>query len=630
MSTERMRTRSETLGDIDTSMDQTHPIPPPFNPILGGGNKPQAAAASPSKVVGSGTPASPLMQAPVSVPAPTSTINRTALSVVPDLMRVYESMTGGVQPRTTAGTEAMKGAVNTLPPSLQRPSQTEGYAIPWTTYEAATGISIPPIPDNPFTTPAATGTVAAIASSSTTIGAVAAPGGAKSTTPVAESASSSMASAATSGAGRTSGGRTLRKRHSSSFSKLSQDGNDDDDDDESDSMKESSSKRNSKARRKNKETDGRWSKRFTWPEPLHRDFVSAIFDVGLKHSSPSTILEHMPKHEQINSERVKSHLQKYRLHRAKSKKEFMASYESTVEKMKKDGPPSKTSSLSGRELAAHLTYSTLMGTNAKDDDEEEEDYPQPEAATKSNDTVTPAADTTSTQAQSESQDSLVFPRLTEEEKRSPIGAAMGYLMGLFFTLKQQLQVQREAAAAAEAANVAVVQQHQLSNNVAVGDVYNSFVHGYYPTENKAEGAQQTGPSTRVNLEENSLMKREMQFQMAFQNKMRALKQQEVEKYKGEAISQRRDEHGNESAVQIGAQYGGELKHDPEEAQQQQQQHSESSPGEGEQQPNSQIEYQQQGPGESDGNRQRGMSLSADDFWNTDVVDDQLFEFLMSN
>ena len=39
------------------------------------------------------------------------------------------------------------------------------------------------------------------------------------------------------------------------------------------------------------------------------------------------------------------------------------------------------------------------------------------------------------------------------------------------------------------------------------------------------------PSTRTNLEENTIMKREMQPQMVFQNKMRALKQQELDKYK---------------------------------------------------------------------------------------------------
>lgn len=73
-----------------------------------------------------------------------------------------------------------------------------------------------------------------------------------------------------------------------------------------------SSTSKAKSRKKAKETDGRWSKRFTWPDELHRDFVSAVFDVGLKHSSPSTILEHMPKHPQITSERIKSHLQKFR------------------------------------------------------------------------------------------------------------------------------------------------------------------------------------------------------------------------------------------------------------------------------------------------------------------------------
>jgi hypothetical protein len=56
-----------------------------------------------------------------------------------------------------------------------------------------------------------------------------------------------------------------------------------------------SEKNSSKVRKKGHNTDGRWSKRFTWPDDLHRDFVSAIFDVGLKHSSPSSILEHGPK-----------------------------------------------------------------------------------------------------------------------------------------------------------------------------------------------------------------------------------------------------------------------------------------------------------------------------------------------
>eukprot|EP00980_Cylindrotheca_fusiformis_P018067 scaffold5794_cov141-Cylindrotheca_fusiformis.AAC.3 len=111
-----------------------------------------------------------------------------------------------------------------------------------------------------------------------------------------------------------------------------------------------------------KNSDGRWSKRFTWPEDLHRDFVSAIFDVGLKHCSPSTIIEHMPKNPDITTERIKSHLQKYRIHRAKSKQEFMSSYEASLVKFQKKGLAG-VQSLSNGDAAAHLTYTATVDPN---------------------------------------------------------------------------------------------------------------------------------------------------------------------------------------------------------------------------------------------------------------------------
>ncbi len=70
-----------------------------------------------------------------------------------------------------------------------------------------------------------------------------------------------------------------------------------------------------------------------WGTKIHRSFVSAIYEVGLKHASPSVILEHMSEHpETINSERVKSHLQKYRSKRERSKQEFMDEYDSWIQK----------------------------------------------------------------------------------------------------------------------------------------------------------------------------------------------------------------------------------------------------------------------------------------------------------
>merc|ERR1719491_1877660 len=55
------------------------------------------------------------------------------------------------------------------------------------------------------------------------------------------------------------------------------------------------------------------------------------------------------------------------------------------------------------------------------------------------------------QNSSDEDDSLILPQLTDAEKASPIGAAMGYLMGLFFSLKQQLIIQRNLEAAGEKA-----------------------------------------------------------------------------------------------------------------------------------------------------------------------------------
>jgi hypothetical protein len=101
--------------------------------------------------------------------------------------------------------------------------------------------------------------------------------------------------------------------------------------------------------------------------------------------------------------------------------------------------------------------------------------------------------------------SLVFPLLTEEEKHSPIGTSTGCLMGLSFTHKQQLAIQRKQQAA-EAQPVAAV--------------YQFFVQGTAPPNTALVAAQ---PSTRINLEENAMMKWKMQFQTEFQNKTMALR-----------------------------------------------------------------------------------------------------------
>jgi len=320
----------------------------------------------------------------------------------------------------------------------------------------------------------------------------------------------------------------------------------------------------SKTRRKKRGGDGRWSKRFAWPDELHRDFVSAVFDVGLKHSSPSGVLDHMQASEEVTTERIKSHLQKYRLHRQKSKKEFMSSYESTMLRMKSGENDHSPASLSCGEIASHLTYSTMIEKEVSDAD--------PSSLVEGG--------------------ILQLPQLTEDEKCSPVGASMGYLMGLFFSLKQQLHTQRcaqghipiePASTFSNTPPPAVLpieqthsssqfpdQFHQRAENCV--NTVESFSQGppadqtnlftlppesalmnqYQPQQQSHQGHQghHTNPSsanaasssvpsssmpppdTRNNtpIDESNMMKRDMQSQMAFQNKMRKLKEQELSKY----------------------------------------------------------------------------------------------------
>jgi SHAQKYF class myb-like DNA-binding protein len=381
------------------------------------------------------------------------------------------------------------------------------------------------------------------------------------------------------------------------------------------SDRSSSNQRNSSASGKSrkkatKDSDDRWSKRFTWPEDLHRDFVSAVFEVGLKHSSPLTILEHMPNHEQITAERIKSHLQKYRKHRDKSKQNFMSAYDETLSKIKQHGGLDRTKSLSGGEVPGHLTYATMH--EGEDAAANEEPSTQVADAGDDKKALLPHA-----------QESLVLPRLTEEEKSSAIGASLGYLLGLFFSLKQQLLAQRAMQQQHLTVASASVPNAIKSHDQPVVAVFDSFVKetGASFEAPAAQAPAAASHSTRNNIEENSMMKREMQNQMAFQNKMRALKQQELNKYRREPSSGLM-QHDQEP-YQL-AHYADEI------------QHKDSADFREEQQQPAEYNNNNQGAGETAivDQRSRGISIgdsvSNEDFWNTDVVDEQLFEFLMHN
>jgi len=65
-----------------------------------------------------------------------------------------------------------------------------------------------------------------------------------------------------------------------------------------------------------------------WTLEQHRAFAAAMFEIGLKNCSPSVIMENMRKQPRyITRERTKSHLQKYRQTKERSRAEFLKEYD---------------------------------------------------------------------------------------------------------------------------------------------------------------------------------------------------------------------------------------------------------------------------------------------------------------
>jgi SHAQKYF class myb-like DNA-binding protein len=326
------------------------------------------------------------------------------------------------------------------------------------------------------------------------------------------------------------------------------------------------------------------SKRFTWPDGMHRDFVSAIFDVGLKQASPTAILHAMPKTENLSSESIKSYLEQYRVHRSKGKAQFMtchaASLKCETEEVNRVTAIGETPSPIASGDLAKLENPLALVTTSPSMQQDEPD-----------------------------RGALLLPILSEEEKRSPIGVSLGCLLGLFSSIRSQLMEQRARGAAHHvAASAALVPVHDIQEQAVVwatpslrGD--SPHPRGYPPDAfQDAKARSIASSSTRTDLEENSIMKHEMENQRLFQNTMRALKQQELNKYKHPVNG--KESEASESLLSLPDPVNGTA-------------HQEEI---------NEISVIELGKGVA------GLGdhpMPADDFWNANVSDEQLFEFLMN-
>jgi hypothetical protein len=254
-----------------------------------------------------------------------------------------------------------------------------------------------------------------------------------------------------------------------------------------------------------------------WTEEMHRQLVEAIYEIGVSHASPSVIMEHMTfmsttealdgpdaaasdysSSNQVTSERVKSHLQKHRKNKKKSKDEFRRQYDrwmqkaltvvggisaaartslvstpaAVVEMMGETTESTKSSSskedptrkLIGGDLAAFLAYSVML-------EEEHARISQQERSTALNQfqsqPIVSAAETSlmmlrnggDLPATSASQKQALLPSameythglsgariplpvLTEEERQSSLGVSISHVVGLFYSMSHHLMKER--------------------------------------------------------------------------------------------------------------------------------------------------------------------------------------------
>lgn len=186
-----------------------------------------------------------------------------------------------------------------------------------------------------------------------------------------------------------------------------------------------------------------------WSEALHRSFVGAVLEVGLQNASPAVIMQgmhHVPP--DVTSERVKSHLQKYRKNKDKNKDEFLEEYDAWIRYAKRAGSlPNPTSSavlpsgssaaavrqpsrLHAGDQAASLSWSVLNEGKTR----------TPAISLPPGNTFQPSMPNVA----SKNQQSFSFAIPTEEELATPLGASIAQLLSVFPPMVQCLMEEREA------------------------------------------------------------------------------------------------------------------------------------------------------------------------------------------
>lgn len=246
-----------------------------------------------------------------------------------------------------------------------------------------------------------------------------------------------------------------------------------------------------------------------WNEKQHRAFVAAVFEAGLKHASPSVIMEQMTlSMAAITSERVKSHLQKYRNNKEKNKAQFMEEYDTFLSKALTVGTAggkvnkasgSKATFLSpeallqmlgtegiiGGDLPALLTYAVMhddgLSEHVRDASAERSSVTHPFSIQSvgpnqphlSIDAIKSGSQEFTSFMSKQEGTKIPFPVLSEEERSSPLGVSIGHVMALFCSLTQQIVAERAKHGDESGAGLSHVQSAEFEKTDSEYDARNS-------------------------------------------------------------------------------------------------------------------------------------------------------------
>eukprot|EP00977_Amphora_coffeiformis_P002682 scaffold516_cov175-Amphora_coffeaeformis.AAC.21 len=204
-----------------------------------------------------------------------------------------------------------------------------------------------------------------------------------------------------------------------------------------------------------------------WTKDLHRSLVEGIFSMGIRHASPSVLLDLMSNVRDfpLTSERVKSHLQKYRKHAYKSQADFMQEYDTFLQRALSIGSSQSSSGrllptanvvqimgqeepLYGGDAAAAATYDMLYKiSRPKHGGSEGQREDQMEFDSAVHQFLTPSVlkkESASLVEHCHGQ-TLEIPHLAPEEKESPLGLSLTHIVDTFKALTNELGRQRSGA-----------------------------------------------------------------------------------------------------------------------------------------------------------------------------------------